>query len=213
MLRIIQDELYRQFTQRLDALIDLAIEQRNLPTTCNLVLDKARWVYSVVFHDFTFSNWQTTTHQVIGTLDNMHTDALLTQIEAINKVIKAYDSLHHIENKYFALLHRYQLHHFLEQNEEATETAAQMRDIIADYDLNGLKDGYQNLINGGTDHERFESFTEKHAAIYNILKNSGIEQYAYADISSEISATLKRNTKWSFLELPSFAFLTLKSEG
>lgn len=203
------NRLYQQHQQKLDALINFAIGQKNFMSTSNLILDKAKWTYRAIFHHYTFSHWDAGAQQVAGELDDADANALLAQIEVIGKVIQTYEVLHHWENKYFALLHKYQLQHLLDQLEECAVTAAQMHEIILEHELNGLKESYNSLINGDTEHEKFITiFTEKRRAIDQVAKNSGIEKFIYADISEEMSAILNRNTKWSVMDLPVFRFLS-----
>ena len=81
----------------------------------------------------------------------------------IKKIDAAYDyykSIGFIDNLVFALSIKYEILHYLEQPESASEIRTELSDIIEFNDLFELKSKFEELVNGGTTHEKYEVWLE-----------------------------------------------------
>lgn len=193
-----------QYSTTLDKLIRYAVKEKNFLGASNLILDKTNWVYANAYYNYAFDNWDSKERRVQGDLNNASRVALSHQVTVIDNMIKTYEMVHHIENQYSALYLKYELLHFLGRTADADATARLMENIIAGHELNGLKNKFKALLEGGTSHEKFiAALNERINHIYQIAVNSGIEEYMFTDVPEDPAGFLKQIPEWSFKQLPS----------
>ncbi|WP_187270234.1 DUF4365 domain-containing protein [Pontibacter qinzhouensis] len=84
-------------------------------------------------------------------------EAMLAVLE---KVLSYFTQIRHTENMIMVLSTKYELEHYLDRMEEASNTMAELEQLIAQSDSEGLRLQVSMLKDAGTTHEKFKDFID-----------------------------------------------------
>jgi hypothetical protein len=196
------------FEKRVDSLIKFAVTQKNFQGASNIWSCKIEWDYKKIYQKHLIQNWKRVNFDLDKELDKNEMDILLKCLTDLDKIGATYEALQDKENLVLSLFHKYELLHFARLKEDATIVAKRVAEMIKANDFNGLMSRYDELINGGTSHEKFiNSFTIHVNRVRSSVKASGIEdEYIYGSIPEEFLEYMERDIKWSIKNFYEFDF-------
>jgi len=117
-------------------------------------------------------------------------------LERIRKAIEYYYYIGHIENVLVALSVNYEILHFINESQKASEVLKEMELLINNYDLDKHKKRVDSLKNGGTTHETFKD------SVSELLNKSKLDKEEYDIIIREMKKMdeLENKTRKSIKE-------------
>lgn len=197
------------YTQRLNDLFQFTFKQEAYLSMGNVAMDKIKWIYSKIFLHRIFANWNSASLVVDGPVSETDLQILKKSLVNLDRVVEGCKSLNHFENMALGLSLKYELLHFMGAFEEARATSMKIIAIIEAYDLNGMKNNFNKLLDGGTSHERYlNSFTAHLNRIYQTAKACGLEEFMSGEIPEEMLPFTEQEIKWSIDTFFEFKFPT-----
>ena len=207
------ENLESQYTQRLNALFEFAFKEQDFMSVANIGADKIKWIYTKIFLQRIFENWNAETLTVDGSLNEIDVQNLKKGLINLDRLAEGYQRLSHFENMALCLSSKYELLHFMGELKEANIIAKQITSIIEAHDLNGLKNNFNKLVDGGTSYERYlNSFTVHLNKIYQTAKACGLEEFISEEITEKMLPFVEQDIKWSIDTFFEFKFPTSSAE-
>jgi len=192
----------QQFLGQLKELHEYAFKRQNFLAISNLMMEQIEWQFRKIYHYHAFNNWVKELQGFRATVSADDRKHLLKLLEDVAKVAENYDRLQHRENQFNSLRTRYEIHHFLRDQEEMAKCAVEMEKLIDTYDLNVLRKTFEQMQQGDMRHHKFFlDLAQRRAALDQVSFNSGFTDQLYCDVDAEMNAVLKRKPKWSLTEL------------
>lgn len=202
-------ELEANYLERLDALINFALENRYLLAVCNLASSKVRWQYKKIYHSYYFNNWSKDKFDLNAPIDQSDIEKLIRECDKLDKIVGTYEMFEHKENLIFCLNQKYEILKFIGKSEEIDTAKAAILEIIHANDFEGLKAEYNRLINGNTAHEKFlREYTERINGLQKLMKKLKVPFYKEMEQSF-----MNREAEWTISEFFEFEFPANKSES
>ncbi|GAA4910528.1 DUF4365 domain-containing protein [Mucilaginibacter defluvii] len=195
-------DLDTQFLGQIKQLHDYALKHQNFLAISNLMMEQNEWQFRKIYHYHAFNNWVREFQGFGATLSAHDTMFLRNLLQDVDKITVNYDRLQHRENQFNSLRTRYEILHFLRDQEAMAECAAEMEKLIDTYDLNVLRRSFDLMRQGDMRHQKFFiDLAQRRAALDRIAINGGFADLLYGDVDAAMNAALKRQPKWSLTEL------------
>jgi hypothetical protein len=190
------------FLSQLKVLHEYAFKHQNFLAISNLMMEQIEWQFRKLYQYHAFNNWDKELQgfrAIVSADDRTH---LLKLLEDVGKVAENYDRLQHRENQFNSLRTRYEILHFLRDQEAMVKCAAEMEKLINTFDLNALRNSLNEMQQGNMRHQKFMiDLAQQRATLDRIAINSGITEHLYCDVDAEMNAALNRKPKWSLTGL------------
>lgn len=198
-----------EYSNRLNALAKFAWDHKSFLSLGNITMTKTTRIYSKIYMIHIVKNWNMAISNVNNVeLEKEDLDILLEYSSKLDSVAKGYESLQHKENLISCLFSKYEMLHFANKMDEAQLVSKKILNLIVTNDLNGIKARYEDLLNGGTNHEKFIKYYAAHIReIYKIAKKSGIDdKYVNSEFTKEMYDSIHSKGKWSISNFFQFNF-------
>jgi hypothetical protein len=192
----------QQFLGQLTELHDYALKHQNFLAISNLAMEQIEWQFRKAYHYHAFNNWVKELQGFRAVVSAEDHASLHELLQALDKVAENYDRLQHRENQFNCLRSRYEIFHFLRDQDGMDKCAAEMEKLIDTYDLNILRKSFEQMRQGDMRHHKFMiDLAQRRAAVDRVAMNSGITEHLYCDVSAEMNEVLKRKPKWTLTEM------------
>lgn len=198
-------KLEEAYLQRLEDLTSFALKNKYFLGVSNLLSTKIMWNYKKIFHSHLLNNWKGRSFDIEKPLSAEGRETLIKSCKKLDKILGTYEMLEHRENMVSCLNSKYEIQHFLGQNDEVELTKAKILEIIENHDFVGLKARHNELITGMTPHEKFiKGYTAHVNRIQDIAIKCGLD--VYSDLSEEILDLAGKKPEWSIDSFFEFQF-------
>jgi hypothetical protein len=196
-----------KYLVRLNRLMEFAGKLNDMQAMGNISRMKIEWHYKIFYISHFFDHWNFSTLKSESPLKETIKQTLLRHCEFLDKIADLFKMADHEENIILCLKLKYQLLHFLEDYKAAEQTAKVIKATIETNDLAALQYNFDNMLNKGTEHERFrEDATSLLTHIYKIAKHEGIENFLLENPQVKKLKNRTISLKWTIKELLEFEF-------
>jgi hypothetical protein len=198
-------EFEAAYLKRLDALTAFALKNKYFLGVSNLLSTKIMWNYKKIFHSHLLSHWKRKSFELDKPINSEDLDTLLQSCKKLDKIFGTYEMLEHRENMISCLNHKYEILHFIRQNEDVGLTKTKILELIQANDFVGLKSRHIDMVNGLTQHEKFiKGYTAHINKIQGVAKKCGLD--IYSDLSEDLLESIGRKPEWSIDTFFEFQF-------
>lgn len=136
-----------------------AIDSKNHFTYHSTLLNQVRVNYQFdVYSALVHFEKETPNHPSQPLPDNQKRHGVMLAV--LEKVLTYFTQIGHTENMIMVLSTKYELEHFLDRMEEASNTMTELEQLIAQSDSDGLRLQVSMLKEAGTTHEKFKNFID-----------------------------------------------------
>lgn len=193
-------ELESEFLNRIELLKEYSIQCEYYIGACNMTLALIKWNYERTINIHLLTNWHDRAFDLTKVIDQESLDILLADCENLDKIANTYEMLEYRNNMIACFVLKFQILHFAGKSDEAEATKRQVCQIMDSYEFVGLKEDYEDILNGKT---TYEAFISKHEHHFNVVQDSAAQVGIDIDSIPE-SMFLAKKPEWSlpqFLEL------------
>lgn len=189
-------KLEEAYDKRLEDLTAFALKNRYFLGVSNLLSAKIMWNYKKIFHSHLLKNWKGRGFDLDKPLCKEDHKILINSCKKLDKILGTYEMLGHRENMISCLNNKFEIQHYLKQNNEFEITKSKIITLIEDHDFEGLKTRHNEMITGMTTHEKFiKGYTAHINRIQDLTIKCGLD--VNSDLTEGIIVLAGKKPEWS----------------
>lgn len=147
--------LEKLYYERLKSLALFAAKNNYLLGVLNLSSARANWIYKKIFYRHFLSSYKNNAFDGSAGISSEDFNELGTCCIELDRMADSYEILEDISNKISSLVKKYEILLFMGLQQEALHTKNKIMEIIDQYEMKALKEKYNFVMNGNSQHEVF----------------------------------------------------------